>query len=70
MLHNRSRNNARDGIYFAPGTNGGTVTGNTALDNGVFDCRDQSSPLANIWQGNVGVSSDPLTPPSAWRPPG
>ena len=41
MLHNRSLDNDV-GIHFAPGTSGGTVTGNTALGNEV-DCRDEST---------------------------
>jgi Right handed beta helix region len=61
VLRNRSRDNAKTGIYFAPETNGGTVTGNTALGNDV-DCQDQSDPLANTWQDNVGVTSDPSDP--------
>ena len=60
VLANRSRNNALNGIHFAPGTNGGTVTGNTALGNGGFDCRDESS-RCNTWTGNVGVTAEPLT---------
>ena len=31
VLANRSLTNTRFGIHFAPGTKGGTVTGNTAL---------------------------------------
>jgi Periplasmic copper-binding protein (NosD) len=59
VLANRSRNNTRFGIHFALGTNGGSVTGNTALGNEV-DCRDQTGPL-NTWTVNVGVSSQPAS---------
>jgi nitrous oxidase accessory protein NosD len=58
VLANRSRNNAKFGIHFAPGTNGGAVTGNTARGNEV-DCRDQTTGPLNTWTGNVGVSSLP-----------
>ena len=64
VLHNRSLTNGRNGIHFAPRTNGGTVTGNTTLGNGTdtrsngVDCRDESGPK-NIWTGNVGVTSEP-----------
>lgn len=58
VLANRSRNNTKFGIHFAPGTNRGTVTGNTALGNEV-DCRDQTTGPLNTWTGNVGVSSLP-----------
>jgi nitrous oxidase accessory protein NosD len=58
VLANRSRNNTKFGIHFAPRTNRGTVIGNTALGNEV-DCRDQTTGPLNTWTGNVGVSSQP-----------
>ena len=58
VLHNRSRDNGEFGIHFASGTNGGTVTGNTALGNEV-DCKDDSTGPLNIWTANTGVSSQP-----------
>ena len=61
VLANHSRNNTRFGIHFAPATTGGTVTGNTALDNGQFDCRDESTGLANTWTGNIGRTANPLS---------
>jgi nitrous oxidase accessory protein NosD len=59
VLANHSRDNTKFGIHFAPGTVGGTVTGNTALDNGQFDCRDESTGLKNTWTGNTGRTADP-----------
>jgi hypothetical protein len=59
VLANHSRNNTRFGIHFATGTTGGTVTGNTALDNGQFDCRDESTGPANTWTDNIGRSANP-----------
>jgi Right handed beta helix region len=59
VLANRSRDNTSFGIHFALGTTGGTVTGNTALDNGEFDCRDESTPLGNTWTDNLGRTADP-----------
>ena len=43
-----------------PPPDGGTVTGNTALGNGV-DCRDESGPSGpkNTWTGNVGGTAEP-----------
>jgi Periplasmic copper-binding protein (NosD) len=58
VLANRSGNNTKFGIHFAPATKGGTVTGNTALGNEV-DGRDQTTGRLNTWTGNVGVSSLP-----------
>jgi nitrous oxidase accessory protein NosD len=60
VLGNRSNDNADFGIHFAPGTNGGTVTGNTALGN-ELDCKDQSTGLLNTWTGNTGRTADPGT---------
>lgn len=59
VLANTSRNNARFGIHFATGTTGGTVTGNTALDNGRFDCRDESTGPSNTWTDNTGRTANP-----------
>jgi nitrous oxidase accessory protein NosD len=68
VLHNRSLTNGHNGIHFASATEGGTVTGNTALGNGTdagsngVDCKDESTrstvPL-NTWTGNVGLTSEP-----------
>jgi len=58
VLANRSLTNTKFGIHFAPGTKGGTVTGNTALGNEMVDCKDQSGPL-NTWTGNVGQTAEP-----------
>ena len=60
VLANHSRNNTLNGIHFAPATDGGTVTDNTALGNGV-DCKDESGP-ENTWTGNVGVTAQPPRP--------
>jgi Right handed beta helix region len=57
VLANRSLTNADFGIHFGLRTDGGTVTGNTALGNKV-DCKDESGPK-NIWTVNVGVTSAP-----------
>jgi hypothetical protein len=57
VLANHSRNNTLNGIHFAPATDGGTVTDNTALGNGV-DCKDESGP-ENTWTGNVAVTAQP-----------
>jgi nitrous oxidase accessory protein NosD len=57
VLANRSRTNAV-GIHLGLGTSGVVVDGNTALDN-TLDCQDESNPLANTWQDNVGVTSNP-----------
>jgi hypothetical protein len=57
VLANHSRNNTLNGIHFAPATDGGTVTDNTALGNGV-DCKDESGPK-NTWTGNVAVTAQP-----------
>jgi hypothetical protein len=59
VLANHSRNNTKFGIHFVPATTGGTVTGNTALDNGEFDCRDESTGPANTWTGNIGRTANP-----------
>jgi nitrous oxidase accessory protein NosD len=59
ILANHSRDNTRFGIHFAPGTVGGTITGNTALDNGRFDCLDESTGLKNTWTGNTGRTAEP-----------
>lgn len=59
VLANHSRNNTKFGIHFVAATDGGTVTGNTALGNGV-DCKDESTgPKKNTWTDNVGISSQP-----------
>jgi hypothetical protein len=55
---NKVRNTAY-GLHFASGTDGGTVTGNTALDNDV-DCKDESgAPPKTIWTDNVGRTAEP-----------
>jgi hypothetical protein len=59
VLHNRSLANTVYGVHFAPGTDGGTVTGNTALDNKDTDCKDESTDLANAWNDNIGRTADP-----------
>ena len=61
VLANRSLDNDANGIYFAPGTVHGTVSGNTALGNDGLDCKDASSGLANTWTDNVGETADPDT---------
>jgi hypothetical protein len=58
VLANRSTANTVNGIHFVAATDGGTVTGNTALGNGV-DCKDESTGPKNTWTGNLGVSSQP-----------
>jgi hypothetical protein len=57
VLANRARANGV-GIHLGLGTIGVVVNGNTALDN-TLDCQDQSNPLANRWQENVGRRSAP-----------
>jgi hypothetical protein len=52
------------GLHMAGGTNGVTVTGNTALDNEGFDCHDQSTGggtlgTGNTWEDNVGEKNSP-----------
>jgi hypothetical protein len=47
------------GLHLAGGTELVAVTGNTALDNKVWDCQDESLGVKNTWHDNVGVSSDP-----------
>jgi nitrous oxidase accessory protein NosD len=59
VLANRSLRNGKFGIHFAPGTTGNAVTGNTALDNGEFDCRDESSSPRNTWTDNTGRTANP-----------
>jgi hypothetical protein len=59
VLHNRTLHNTVYGVHFALDTTGGTVTGNTALDNQDTDCKDQSTGLLNAWTDNVGRTFDP-----------
>jgi len=54
------------GLHMAAGTEDVTVTGNTALDNELFDCQDKSGPqgggtagTANAWVDNVGRTDSP-----------
>jgi Right handed beta helix region len=54
------------GLHLAPGTVGVTVTGNTARENGVLDCQDESGPpggglagIKNTWEDNVGRTDSP-----------
>jgi hypothetical protein len=47
------------GLHMAAGTANVTVTGNTALDNELFDCQDESTGIQNAWTGNVGRTSSP-----------
>jgi hypothetical protein len=58
-----SRNTARQaelaGLHMAAGTSGVSVTANTALDNKVWDCQDESTGIKNTWQDNVGARSSP-----------
>jgi hypothetical protein len=66
------------GLHMAINTADVSVTGNTALLNGVFDCQDESSGsgtlgTANSWNGNFGVKSDPAElcsppPPTTDKP--
>jgi Right handed beta helix region len=60
VLHNRSLANTLYGLHFTDDTTGGTVTGNTALDNDGMDCKDDSNPLANNWtDDNIGRTATP-----------
>ena len=60
VLGNRSLANTLHGLHFADGTQGGTVAGNTALDNKGVDCKDESTALPkNTWTDNVGRTFDP-----------
>jgi hypothetical protein len=47
------------GLHMATETAGVTVTGNTAVDNELFDCQDESSGVQNTWTSNFGVKSSP-----------
>jgi Right handed beta helix region len=54
------------GLHMAGGTEGVTVTANTALENEVLDCQDESGPLGggtagtdNTWVDNVGGTDSP-----------
>jgi hypothetical protein len=51
------------GLHMADGTEDVTVTGNTALDNELFDCQDEShgggtAGTNNAWLDNVGGTSN------------
>jgi hypothetical protein len=60
VLDNRSLANVLHGLHFAIGTSGGTVTGNTALDNMDLDCKDESTVLPrNAWTDNIGQTALP-----------
>ena len=65
VLHNRSLTNGLNGIQFVLRTEGGIVTGNTALGNGTnargngVDCSDLSAGLLNDWTANVGTTAEP-----------
>ena len=66
------------GLRMAKGTAHVSVTGNTALDNGEWDCLDESTGTGtlgtgNTWQDNVGGTSDPrglCSPPVPTDQPG
>jgi Right handed beta helix region len=67
------------GLHMAIRTAAVTVTGNTAVDNGEWDCRDDSSGsgtdgTANTWTDNLGVDSLPdgicAPPPPTTDKPG
>jgi len=59
VLDNRSLANTLYGLHFTDDSAGGTVTGNTALDNEDTDCKDESDPLANHWTDNVVRTAAP-----------
>jgi nitrous oxidase accessory protein NosD len=66
------------GLHMATGTAGVQVTGNTALDNGKWDCQDESTGsgtlgTGNTWQDNLGVHNFPsslCSPPAPTDQPG
>jgi hypothetical protein len=68
------------GLHMAAGTEDVTVTGNTALDNELFDCQDESGPqgggtagTSNAWLDNVGRTDSPdglCTEPAPTPEPG
>jgi nitrous oxidase accessory protein NosD len=47
------------GLHMAAGTADVAVTANTALDNTIWDCQDESTGVQNTWTGNFGVTSSP-----------
>jgi hypothetical protein len=66
VTRNKVTNVNMVGLHLAPGTVGVTVTGNTALDNGVLDCQDESGPpgggtagIKNTWVDNAGRTDSP-----------
>jgi parallel beta helix pectate lyase-like protein len=70
---NKAEHARNVGLHLATGTEKVKVTGNTALNNVVFDCQDQSLGLKNTWQDNVGGTSDPgglCSPPVPTDQPG
>jgi hypothetical protein len=66
------------GLHMAAKTEDVTVTGNTALDNGGFDCQDDSTGggtagTNNAWVDNVGRTDSPdglCAPPTSTPEPG
>jgi len=65
------RLNDIDGIYMNPFTRGNVIQANSALENSLFDCEDDSEGsgtggTGNFWNNNVGVTDDP---PQLCRPP-
>jgi nitrous oxidase accessory protein NosD len=66
------------GLHMAGGTEDVTVTGNTALDNELLDCQDQSTGggtagTNNAWVDNLGRTDSPdglCTPPTTTEQPG
>ncbi len=61
------------GLHMATGTAHVAVTANTALDNGQWDCQDESVGVQNTWTDNVGATSSPAglcSPPPTTDQPG
>jgi hypothetical protein len=56
---NKAEHARNVGLHLATGTEKVKITGNTALNNVVFDCQDESLGVKNTWQDNVGGTSDP-----------
>jgi parallel beta-helix repeat protein len=60
VVENESSNNGGSGIYLAAGTQGNTVRGNKARNNGGIDIVDDTgNPPANTYKGNKCNTSTP-----------
>ena len=64
VRNNHLTNNLGDGILAGTSNSdetvmGNTIEGNNASGNAVFDCEDQTSPLADSWIHDMGKTSSP-----------